>query len=251
MDKHCFCFTHLNLRFPLTLTRVCSPFFSFQTIWRWIADGTAKWENDYTGREKEQNQSGSGSFFSCARGAGQLPGLVAKVTRSSANWCSGQRLKFKEGDGRMEGDDGWDIGRGERGWGSLNVSTECFKQRRVDTRYMGGSVYNPLQTAANPLNYSQLHHCCAASSIQCSVVEFWIKDKLFSPKDRHTNITYKQDFFFFFLQYSLRLAHYLQQKWAESDVWVNKNAGWCLETLYIPEQDSIKEDPLCPHMAPK
>lgn len=62
VDKYCFCFTCLNLSFPLMQRRVCSPFCSFQTLWRWITETAAKWENDYTGRKKDQNQSGSGSF---------------------------------------------------------------------------------------------------------------------------------------------------------------------------------------------
>lgn len=36
-------------------------------------------------------------LFSCARGAGQLPGLVAKVTGSAASWCSGQPLGLMGG----------------------------------------------------------------------------------------------------------------------------------------------------------
>lgn len=62
VNKYCFCFTHLNLRFSLTLRRVCSPFFSFQTLWHWIAETTAKWEKDYIDRKKDLNQSGSGCF---------------------------------------------------------------------------------------------------------------------------------------------------------------------------------------------
>lgn len=36
-------------------------------------------------------------LFSCARGAGQLPGLVAKVTGSAASWCTGQPLGLMGG----------------------------------------------------------------------------------------------------------------------------------------------------------
>jgi len=36
-------------------------------------------------------------LFSRAKGAGQLPGLVAKVTGSSASWCSGQPLDLMRG----------------------------------------------------------------------------------------------------------------------------------------------------------
>lgn len=62
VDKDCFCFSQLNLRLPLTQQRVCSVFLSFQLHWRQATETTAKWENDYIGRKKEQNQSGSGSF---------------------------------------------------------------------------------------------------------------------------------------------------------------------------------------------
>jgi len=43
-------------------------------------------------RQKERPKSiRKWLLFSCARGAGQLPGVVAKVTGSSASWCSGQQ----------------------------------------------------------------------------------------------------------------------------------------------------------------
>lgn len=58
-------------------------------------------------RQKERVESiRKWQLFSCARGAEQLPGLVAKVTGSAAKWCSGQ-----QGGGE---DDGWDIGQDER-----------------------------------------------------------------------------------------------------------------------------------------
>lgn len=50
-------------------------------------------------------------LFSCARGAGQLPGLVAKVTGSSANVV--QRAAVGSDGGRAE-DDGWDVGQEKR-----------------------------------------------------------------------------------------------------------------------------------------
>lgn len=118
VDKCRFCFAHLNLRFPLTLRRACSPFFSFQMPWRWVSHNSAKWENDYTGRKERAESIRKWQLFSCARGAGQLPGPVAKVTESSANWCSGQQLGSTRRRGGMYGeaeDDGWDIGLGERG----------------------------------------------------------------------------------------------------------------------------------------
>lgn len=44
-------------------------------------------------RQKERAESiRKWQLFSCASGARQLPGLVAKVTGSSANCCSGQRM---------------------------------------------------------------------------------------------------------------------------------------------------------------
>ncbi|KAF0025323.1 hypothetical protein F2P81_022204 [Scophthalmus maximus] len=51
-------------------------------------------------RQKERPESiRKWQLFSCARGAGQLPGLVAKLTGSSASWCSGQQLDLMEEDG--------------------------------------------------------------------------------------------------------------------------------------------------------
>lgn len=65
-------------------------------------------------RQKERPESiRKWLLFSGARGAGQLPGLVAKVTGSSASWCSGQQLGLMGG---MVEDDGWDVGQWAERW---------------------------------------------------------------------------------------------------------------------------------------
>lgn len=59
-------------------------------------------------RQKERPESiRKWQLFICARGAGQLPGLVARVTGSSASWCSGQHSGLIGG---VADDDGWDVG---------------------------------------------------------------------------------------------------------------------------------------------
>lgn len=95
-------FYTLNLRFPSTLRRVCSPFYSFQSLWHWIAQTTAKWENDYTGRKKDQNQSGSGSFSCVPEELGNFLVLLPR-------WLEAQPA------GAMGGI--WDRGRGGAGIG--------------------------------------------------------------------------------------------------------------------------------------
>ncbi|KAK5850716.1 hypothetical protein PBY51_001568 [Eleginops maclovinus] len=64
-----------------------------------MAETTAKWENDYTGRKKRPESIRKWLLFNCARGAGQLPGVVAKVTGGYASWCNGHQLV--EGGQRM------------------------------------------------------------------------------------------------------------------------------------------------------
>jgi len=122
VDKHSFCFTHLNLRFPLTPRRVCSPFFSFQTHWRWMAETTAKWENDYTGRKKDQNQSGSGCFSAVPEEPGNFLVLLPRWLEATPAGAVG--ISF-------EGGRGWRLGCWTGGvcreLVSLNVSNEHFK----------------------------------------------------------------------------------------------------------------------------
>ena len=141
VDKYCFCFTHLNLRFPLTLRRVCSPFFSFQTLWRWIAETTAKWENDYTDRKKDLNQSGSGCFSAVPEEPGNflvslprwLEAQPAGAVGSSWVWWGGwQRMTVGILDSGQRA--------GEWGWDSLNVSTEYFKLHSCEPSQCGASI---------------------------------------------------------------------------------------------------------------
>lgn len=111
VDKYCFCFTHLNLRFPLTLRRVCSPFFSFQGLWRWIVDPTAKWENDYTGRKKDQNQSGSGSFSAVPEEPGNFLVLLPRWLETQPAGAVGSSWVWWGAGG------GWRLGYWTRGVG--------------------------------------------------------------------------------------------------------------------------------------
>lgn len=110
VDKYCFCFTHLNLRFPLTLRRVCSPFFSFQALWRWIAEPTAKWEKDDTGRKKDQNQSGNGSFSAVPEEPGNFLVMLPRWLEAQPAGAVGSSWIWWGGWRRMAEDDGWDIG---------------------------------------------------------------------------------------------------------------------------------------------
>lgn len=146
VDKYCFCFTHLNLRFPLTRRRACSPFFSFQTLWRWIAETTAKWENDYTGRKKDQNQSGSGSFSAVPEEPGNFLVSLPRWLETQPTGAAGSSWVWWGGWRRMT------VGildkrRGqraaERGWGSLNVS-----------KYFRQHSYECYVESPNPSNYS-------------------------------------------------------------------------------------------------
>lgn len=136
VDKHRFCFTHLNLRFPLTLRRACSPFFSFQTLWRWIGETTAKWENDYTGRKKDQNQSGSGSFSAVPEEPGNFLVLLPRWLEAQPSGAVGSSWVWWEGGWWMGEDDGWDIGqeaRAESCWVRLR-EFKC-KQRALQTAF--------------------------------------------------------------------------------------------------------------------
>lgn len=50
-------------------------------------------------RQKERpNSIRKWQLFSCARGARQLPGVVAKVTGSPASWCKWAAVRFDGGD---------------------------------------------------------------------------------------------------------------------------------------------------------
>lgn len=148
-DKYCFCFTHLNLRFPLTLRRVCSPFFSFQTLWRWIATTTAKWENDYIGRKKDQNQSGSGSFSAVPEEPGNFLVLLPR-------WLEAQPTGGGVGVGRG---DGWDIEQDERAesWWVRVRQFQC-KQHSYEPSQCGFSVLFIIfcKQAHNSSNCSEL-----------------------------------------------------------------------------------------------
>lgn len=107
VDKCCFCLIPiLNLGFRSVL-RVFSPpppllfFFVFSGF-------LALNSRDYCqiGKrlhtEKERPDSiRKWQLFSRARGAGQLPGLVAKVTGNKASWCNGQPLGFNRGGWRL------------------------------------------------------------------------------------------------------------------------------------------------------
>lgn len=100
VDKYRFCFTHLNLRFPLTLRRVLALFLFSETLA--LNSGAHCQMGKRLHRQKERPESiRKWQLFSCARGAGQLPGLVAKVTGNSASWCSGQQLGLMGGWRRM------------------------------------------------------------------------------------------------------------------------------------------------------
>lgn len=101
VDEYCFCFTRLNLRFPSTLRRVCSPFHSFQSLWHWIAETTAKWENDYTGRKKDQNQSGSGSFSSVPEKLGNFLVLLPRWLEAQPAGAMGSSWDWRGGWRRM------------------------------------------------------------------------------------------------------------------------------------------------------
>lgn len=144
-DKYCFCFTHLNLRFPLTLRRVCSPFFSFQTLWRWIAATTAKWENDYIDRKKDQNQSGSGSFSAVPEEPGNFLVSLPRWLEAQPTFAVGSSW-IREG--VVAEDDGWDIGQDERAeswW--VGVRQFKCKHHSYEPSICGVSIiYNPLQT---------------------------------------------------------------------------------------------------------
>lgn len=155
VDKFCFCFTHLNLRFPLTLRRACSPFFSFQGLWRWIAETTAKWENDYTGRKKDQNQSGSGSFSAVPEELGNFLVLLPRWLEAQPAGAVGSSwiwLGWGGGWWRMTvGILDRRCGRRdeERGRGGLNVSNHFFKTAFISITMWSVcfcSVSNPLQT---------------------------------------------------------------------------------------------------------
>ena len=120
VDKHCFCFIHFNLRFPLTPRRECSPFLSFQALWRWIAETTAKWENDYTGRKKDQNQSGSGSFSAVPEEPGNFLVVLPRWLEAQPAGAAGSsRVSW--------GGDGWDIGHEEwaASWGERKRQFKC------------------------------------------------------------------------------------------------------------------------------
>lgn len=97
-------------------------------------------------RQKERPESiRKWQLFSCARGAGQLPGLVAKVTGSSANCCSGQQLDFGRGWWRRMTVGILDRMRGQRA-GEWVRQFKC-KQHSYEPSQCGVSiVYNPLQT---------------------------------------------------------------------------------------------------------
>lgn len=108
-DKHRFCFTHLNLRFPLTRGESVFALFLF-------SDALALNSCDHCQmgkrlhRQKERPESiRKWQLFSRARGAGQLPGRVAKVTGGSAN-CCGRPWRGRW----LAVDDGWDAGQDER-----------------------------------------------------------------------------------------------------------------------------------------
>lgn len=86
-DKYTFCFVHLNLRFPLKLRRVCSPF-SLLSYGLAPNSGDCCQMGKRLHRTRERPESiRKWQPFSRARGAGQLPGPVAKVTKSSSNQC--------------------------------------------------------------------------------------------------------------------------------------------------------------------
>ncbi len=150
VDKYCFCFTHLNLRFPLTLRRVCSPLFSLQTLWRWMAATAAKWENDYTGRKKEQNQSGSGSFSVVPEEPGNFLVLLPRWLEAQPTGAAGSSWVWWGG---MAENDGWDIRQKERAeswWGWVR-RFKC-KHKVLPTAFIWtitvwsfSSVCNPLQ----------------------------------------------------------------------------------------------------------
>lgn len=167
VDKYCFCFTHLNLRFPLTLRRVCSPFFSFQTLWRWIAETTAKWENDYTGRKKDQNQSGSGCFSAVPEEPGNFLVLLPRWLEAQPAGAAGSSWVWWEGRG---GNDGWDVGQwAESWWVSLNVSTEYFKLHSYEPSQCGASILFIIlcKHSPNPANYCLLLLWWVVHTIVC------------------------------------------------------------------------------------
>lgn len=163
MDKYRLCFTHLNLRFLLTRRRVCSPFFSFQTPWRWISENTAKWENDYTGRKKDQNQSGSGSFSAVPEEPGNFLVSLPRWLEAQPTAAAGSSWVWWGGWRRMT------VGildrrRGQRAdeWGwSLNVSSEYFKQHSYKPSQCGVSILLIIlcKQSHNPSNYSQFLLC--------------------------------------------------------------------------------------------
>lgn len=151
VDKYRFCFTHLNLRFPLKLRRVCSAFFL-------LSDGLALKSHAHCqmgkrlhGQKERAESIRKWQLFSCARGAGQLPGLVAKVTGSSANMV--QRAAVgSDGGGRVE-DDGWDVGQEERAesWWVRVMQFKC-KQRALQT-----ALTEPLNHWTSLWSVSSLH----------------------------------------------------------------------------------------------
>lgn len=101
-DKYTFCFVHLNLRFPLKLRRVCSPF-SPHSYGLAPNGGNCCQMGKRLHRTRERPESiRKWQPFSRARGAGQLPGPVAKVTQSSSNQCKRAAVWF-DGVGGMTG----------------------------------------------------------------------------------------------------------------------------------------------------
>ena len=120
-------------------------------VWRWKAAHTAKWENDYTGRKKEQNQSGSGSFSAVPEEPGNFLVLLPRWLEAQPTWCSGQQLGLIGG-GRVE-DDGWDVGQEERAeswW--VRVMQFKYKQRALQT-----ALTEPLNHWTSLWSVSSLH----------------------------------------------------------------------------------------------
>lgn len=131
------------------------PFFSFQTLWRWIAATTAKWEKDYIDRKKDQNQSGSGSFSAVPEEPGNflvsLPRwLEAQPTVAvGSSWISGGG---GGGGWRLGYWTGWEGRELVSGWGSLNVSSIHMNHHNVE--FLLFIIL--CKQSPNPSSYSQL-----------------------------------------------------------------------------------------------